>query len=211
MTKPSGWARFKKADVAPKPRIIGRSAGEVGTGKTHFWLGAPGPIIVFSFDKGLEGVVEQFQDSKDIYIAEYDWYPPPVNDDTSDEDRDAFKQQAIEIREQFTEHFEWAIQNARTVLIDKETDLWELQRYAEFGGPSDAPRNYPALNQRVRRLINMPKAMDVNFGIIQGMKDEWATKAKGDGSTKGYFTGRRTVQGFGEVDALVHLTLFHRR
>jgi hypothetical protein len=194
-------SRFQKADQEFKPRMIGRSYGEPGSRKTSFWLEAPGPIVVFSFDKGLEGVVERYQNEKDIYVKEYDWSP------TDDLSQDA----AIEIRQEWIADFEHAIQHACTVVIDKETDLWELFRYAEFGAPNDAPRNYPQLNQRYRKYMNMPKATNINFGVIQSMKDEWVTRAKKDGSgDKGVATGRRIPVGFGELEGLVHVNLFHR-
>jgi hypothetical protein len=196
------WSRFTKAPSQPKYRIIGASSGEVGTGKTSFWLGAPGPIVVMSLDKGLEGVVEPFRESKDIYVAEYDWSP------TEDLDQD----QAIELRDKFCEDFEFAIQRARTVIWDKETNIWELFRYAEFGEPNDAPRNYPKLNQRYRKYLQMPKATEINFGCIQSMKDRWETRQKKDGSgSQGFNTGTRVRQGFSELDELVYFDLFHRR
>lgn len=154
-----------------------------------------------SFDKGLEGVVEKYQADKEIYIAEYDWSP------TEDLDQD----EAVRLRDKFTEDFEYAIQHARTVVWDKETDVWEIFRYAEFGAPNDAPRNYPALNQRMRRLVNMPKATSINFGVIQGMKDEWGTKInKKTGAQGAAATGERIRAGFSEIQGLVHVDLLHR-
>lgn len=201
VVKSNPFARYTKATDAYKYRLIGRSVGEPGSRKTSFWLEAPGPIVVFSFDQGLEGVVERYQEHKDIYVKEYDWSP------TEELDQD----DAIAMRDEFIGDFEHAIQHARTVLIDKETDLWELFRYAEFGAPNDAPRNYPQLNQRYRKYMNMPKATDINFGLIQSMKDEWKTVQKRDGSgEKGANTGRRIPQGFGELEGLVHVNLFHR-
>lgn len=202
----SGLNRFTLATDDLKPRIIGRSSGEYGTGKTTFWLGAPGPIVIQSLDKGLEGVVEPFTKEKDIYVAEYDWQP------TTSLDQD----EAIALRDKFIEDFEYAIQHARTVIWDKETDIYELFRYAEFGGPSDSPLNYPALYQRYRRYINMPKATSINFGVIQAMKDEWMQKSKVDkrtGQSKqtGAPTGNRIRAGYREVDGLVHTELQHRR
>lgn len=195
------FARYEKATGEARQRLIWRGFGEPGSRKTSFGLEAPGPIVVFSFDKGLEGVIERYQNDKDIYVKEYDWSP------TEDLDQE----NAIALRDEFIGDFEHAIQHARTVLIDKETDLWELFRYAEFGAPNDAPRNYPQLNQRYRKYMNMPKATDINFGVIQGMKDEWKTVTKRDGSgEKGANTGRRIPQGFGELEGLVHLNLYHK-
>ncbi len=194
------FARYTKADQSAKQRIIGLSIGEPGSRKTSFWLEAPGPIVVFSFDKGLEGTIERYQSTKDIYVKEYEWMPTT----------ETGQQEAIELRDAFTEDFEHAIQHARTVLVDKETDLWELFRYAEFGAPNDAPRNYPALNQRYRRIINMPKALDINIGFIEGMKDEWGSKTnKKTGAQGAASTGNRIRQGFGELDGLVHICLQH--
>ena len=62
--------QFKRANEPSKPRIIGLSKGEVGTGKTSLWLQGPGPLVVFSLDEGLEYVVERYQDEKEIYVAE---------------------------------------------------------------------------------------------------------------------------------------------
>ena len=203
MTKPANqFSRFVRANGEVKQRIIGASFGDPGTGKTSFWLSAPGPIVVQSLDKGLEGVVEKFQVDKEIYLAEYNWSP---TEELSQDD-------AIGLRDKFIEDFEHAIQHARTVVWDKETDVWELFRYAEFGAPSDSPRNYPALNQRYRRYVNMPKDLDINFGMIQGMKSRWISKPDPKtGALKGFDTGERVRQGFSDIDGLVHLNLYHRR
>ncbi len=200
MAKTDKFARFVKADAPVKNRLIWASWGGPGTGKTHFALTAPAPIVVFSLDRGLEGVVEGFQKKKDIYVAEYEWSP------TEDLDQ----QEAIDLRDKISEDFEAAIQSARTVFIDKETDLWELFRYAEFGAPNDSPRNYPALNQRYRRLINMAKASDINFGCLQGMKAEWGAKVnKKTGAQGAAATGAMIRAGFGELEGLVHIDLHH--
>ncbi len=201
-SKLNGLAKYPKASSAPKHRLIWAGFGEVGTGKTTFGLGAPGPIAVISFDKGLEGVVEPFTEQKDIHVLEYDWSP------TAELDQD----EAIALRDQVTADFEYVIQHARTVILDRETDIWELFRYAEFGAPNDSPRNYPALNQRYRRLINMPKALDINFGCVQGMKSEWAAKVNAKTGAQGAAaTGARIRAGFGELDGLVHLNIEHYR
>ena len=55
----------------------------------------------------------------------------------------------------------------------------------------------------------MPKATSVNFGLIQGMKEEWITVKKADGGTKGTNTGKRIPVGFSELEGLVHLNLYH--
>lgn len=203
-TKASLYDRFVKADAGIKNRIIAASFGENGTGKTSFWLGAPGPIIIFSIDQGLEGVVEKYQDAKDIYVKQIEWAPTEK----------LVQEDAIALRDSFEADFEHALQDtdARTILIDKESDLWELYRYAEFGEPKDAPLNYPALNQRYRRLVNLPKAYDVNFGLIQGMKDAWVPKVNPKTGAQGAAaSGDRKRWGFKELQDLVHINIEHTR
>jgi hypothetical protein len=150
---------------------------------------------------GLEGVVEPFlKGGKDIYVAEYEWNP------TEELDQD----EAIMLRDKFIEDFEHAITVARTVVWDKETQVWELFRYAEFGAPNDAPRNYPQLYQRYRRYLNMPKSTDINFGIIQGMRTPWVTKVNPKSGAQGAVKGNeRERKGMDEVEELVHINIEH--
>ena len=198
-------ARYTKANKPAPHRIIAASFGEVGTLKTSFWAGAPGPIVFLSFDKGLEGVIEPFQDQKDIYIKEYDWVTAPG----AEPDQSL----AIELRDQFTEDYEHAIQHARTVVIDKETDMWGVFKYAEFGAPEKGrPDDWDKLKARVRRLINMPKALDINLGVIQGMKNEWVTQVNNKTGTKGITqSGNRIRAGMDDIEALVHINIEHVR
>lgn len=198
-------ARFEKSAGVLKNRIIARSVGDYGTGKTHFWLTAPGPIVFQSFDQGLEGVALAEYGKKDIYPIEYEWSPT----------EDLSQDEARELRDKFIEDFQYALEHARTIIWDKETDVWELFRYAEFGAPNDAPRNYPQLNQRYRKVINMAKPRDVNFGLIQDLKEKWMTvkkkKSSGEVVESGAPSGEMTASGFKELGGLVHVNLVHRR
>lgn len=199
-------ARFQRASDESRHRLIGASSGEVGSGKTYFWMTARNPVVFFSLDLGLEGVVDPYlqkNPKKEIRVWEREWMP---TEETSQEE-------AITLRDEFLADFEYAVQNVGngTVVLDKETQFWELFRYAEFGAPNDAPRNYPALNQRFSRVINIVKATDANAGFIQAMSDEWVTVKKREGGTKGQFSGNRQRDGFKKLAELVHLDLFHRR
>lgn len=204
MPKPTDvFSRYTKADQPAKPRLIAGSYGEVGTGKTTFWMGAPGPIIVLSFDRGTEGVVEPFQDSKDIYVKEFSWVTAPG----AEPDQSA----AIDLREEFTEVFEHAVQHARTLVLDKETDMWGVFKYAEFGPPEKGrPDDWDSLKNRVRRLMNMPKALDLNFGVIQGMKNEWIPQVNPKTGQKGITqSGRRLPSGMDDIEAIMHINIEH--
>jgi hypothetical protein len=194
------FARYTKADDTYKHRIVAASYGEVGTGKTSFWLGAPGPIVVQTLDQGLEGVVEAFTKTKDIYIANYDM-GQTVGEGFTHE-------LAVEARDKFISDFEHALGVARTIIWDRESDMWSLFSYAEHGttdkyGAAN-PKDWDKLKGTIRRLIAMAKATDVNFGVIQGMRDEWSKGKMGK-------TGNRIRNGMDDVDALVHVNIEHVR
>jgi len=196
-------AQFKKADSERRCRTIGLSVGEVGTGKTSFWLTAPGPIFVASLDKGLEGIIEEHAGKKEIYFKEYDW---------SAGKEDFSQEYAVEVRDEILRDYEIALEHARTIVFDKETSIWEVFRYAEFGGPTDAPKDYAKLNQRYINLINMAKAGSVNFGLIQSMKNEWGSYTNPTtGKKSGAPTGERVPVGFSQANELVYVEMLHRR
>jgi hypothetical protein len=208
MAKTDPFSGYTKAEGAAKPRLIASSYGEVGTLKTSFWLGAPGPIVVLSFDKGLEGVIEPYQDLKDIYVKEFAW-ATAVGEKP---DQDA----AIAVVDEFTEVFEHSINipGVRTVFIDKETDMWSAFKYAKFGPPEKGkPEDWDGLKNQVRRLLNMPKALDINFGVIQGMRNEWIPGPVNPNTGKKGMTqsGRRIPLGMDDVEAIMHVNIEHFR
>jgi hypothetical protein len=210
INKPSNnvFSRYTRATTDIKPRIIAASIGEVGTGKTSWWLGAPPPIVVQTLDQGLEGVVETYAADKEIYIAEYDLGVKPGEDFTHEA--------AVTARDKFVEDYEHALQHARTIVWDRHSDMWDLFYYAEFG-TDDAygaapPKDWDRLKGKIRRLIAMAKAGDVNLGIIQGLKDQWGTKVNNKtGKEQMTKTGNRIPAGMEGIDALVHIVLTHQR
>lgn len=201
----NSFSRYTRADDVVKPRIIAASYGEAGVGKTSFWLGAPGPIVVQTLDQGLEGVVESYAKDKDIYVAEYD---------LGQQGSEFTAEVAVAARDKFVEDFEHAIKHARTIIWDRETDMFPLFSYAEFS-TTDAfgaatPKDWDKLKGTIRRLIAMAKASDVNFGIIQGMKNEWVSKVNPKNGAKGAAqSGSRIRSGMDDIDALVHINIEH--
>lgn len=196
------FSRFTKATSDLTPRILANSVGEVGSGKTHFWLGAPGPIVIQSMDLGLEGVVEPFTAEKDIYVATYD-----IGQTIGESFTHA---KAIEARDKFIEDFEDAIGKARTIVWDRETDVFNLFQFAEWG-TDDAygaapPKDWDKMKGKIRRMIAMVKETSLHFGLLQGMRNEW----KKSGAKMGQ-TGNRIAAGMEDIDALVHTNLFHAR
>jgi hypothetical protein len=192
-----------------KHRIVAQSVGEVATGKTTFWLGAPGPMVIQTLDQGLEGVVEPFAVKKAIYLASYDL----VGKMGSNGFTHAL---AVEARDKFITDFEHAIGVARTIIWDRGSDVFDLFYFAEFG-TDDAfaaapPKDWDRLKGKIRRLIAMAKASEINFGIIEGMKNEWLSKVNPKtGSKAAVQSGNRIPAGMEGIDGLVHIVLNHTR
>ncbi len=205
-------ANFSPAETEKAYRTILREVGERGTGKSRLIFTGPEPIFQFSFDQGEEGVVEEFAQTKEILVRGYDWDPGK---------RDFSQDYAVELRDNYEADLAYAISAGAkhkkpfTIGLDKETDLWLLYRYAEFGGPSDAPKNYEELNRRYISMINSVKACRyANLILVQGMKDEWGTVVEvvnGQKKKKPYQTGRRVPSGFDRIDEIVFAEIMTHR
>jgi hypothetical protein len=198
--KAADWGRFAAISEAVNYRLIFRSYGPEKVGKNHFGFTAPGPIAVLSFDIGLEGTVEKFlREGKDIRYVEYEF----AKNDCS--------QEAAQVMvEQFMVDYALALKVARTVIIDTETELWDLFRYAEFGvnqqGVStDKPKDYVKLNSKYRDFIQQAYDGGVNLQLIQKVKERWKTNEKGSPVPSGNFE----PSGFKEAGYITQATLSH--
>lgn len=198
--------RFGVPDESYFHRTIARITGEVGTGKTRFALTAPGPHVYQSLDKGLEGTIQQARREglvpDQFHEIQYAWHRPGTNERLT-------QAYAIELRDKFIEDYRFALTHgARVITWDKESEVWELFRYAAFGIPNaDKPKDYIKLNADYEALIDEAKDFDVNLFLIQGMRTPW-------GMVNGKFTrknGQREAEGFEKVDALVYVEMHFRR
>lgn len=186
---------FQPLQSKPRFRLIFRSWGQEKTGKNHFGFTGPGPIYGQYFDPGgTEGVAERFiAEGKEIVGINYRFKKGAMG-----------QSEAKDVRDQFIEDYEVALKNARTIQWD-ETELWELFRWAEFGGESDAPRQYGALNASYRELIQAAYDAGVNLQLIQKVKEKWTTNAKGSPTPSGLFE----PTGFKEANYIVQVNLEH--
>lgn len=203
------FAGYERATATFTPRIIAVLQGEVGAGKTDFALGAPGPIAVHTFDQGTEGVVEEHvARGKEIYLAKYD-----LGVEVGEEVTHAA---VVELRDRFIANFEADIARARTIIIDRENDLWSHHVYAETGTDDKfaaAPaKDWPKIKAKMRRLTAMAKATKINLIYIQGMRNEWGkTVNPKTGNMTSTPTGNRIPDGMEEITADVHIVAQLRR
>jgi hypothetical protein len=199
MSNPLDRFTLSSPSTPTAPRIICAQVGGPGSGKTEFALTGPGPIGLQSLDLGHEGVIEKFNGKKEIRVANYDWAPTK-----EDEQTEGFQLKAKLLRDKFIEDYIFLCQHCRTVIWDKETDVWNLFRYAEFGTPKgDKPRDFDKANQAMRKYVNWPKKLTVNACFIEDVKEEWVSQNAKSGGYK--------RAGFRELEGLVHVDLFHYR
>lgn len=198
--KAADWGRFATISQDVKYRMVYRSYGPEKSGKNHFGFTMPGPIAILSFDIGLEGTVEKFlREGKDVRFIEYEFSKG-----------DCSQEAAQVMCDQLEEDFGLALKVARSIIIDTETELWDLYRYAEHGinnqGVStSAPKDYVKLNSRYRDLIQRAYDGEVNLQLIQKVKERWKTNEKGSPVPSGVFE----PSGFKEAGYIVQASLRH--
>lgn len=194
---------FVSEDESLGYSIQGASQGPAGSGKTHFWLTAPRPIVVHLFNdfggvSKLKKLHPEF-DTPDIKWIDYAFNPAKV----AEEDRPA---EALKEYERFLKNQEVALRKFRTVIFDKEDLVWELMRYARLGSMTDRPSNYYELNLEYRGLFHDAAKAGVNLGVIRGMKEKWGLNKSGN------LTGLGINEPRGQkfVSEIVDVNLGHR-
>lgn len=208
MAKSGLASSFERVGVEKHYRTIASVTGEVGSGKTHFCLTAPDPIVVFNVDRGLEGVVEKEEfDGKEIYQHIIDWSPGGL-------DESEYEARAIEVRNDFLSKFREAITaGARTIVVDTESRLWQIYRYAAFGGPnSGSIKDYDRLNQEFEDFINIAKGATVNLFLVRSMKNKWGQTGAVSQNTgkRSMAVSGREVWGYEHLPSVVMTELYFR-
>lgn len=197
-----------------RPGVMIGSEGKTNTGKSEFALSAPGPGIFICVDRGFDGMLDNPN-------------PPPTRRDDF-----AFKVIQAPLATQtnqtdylaywkdFYEQYKKALANpdCKTVVLDGDSDTWELQRLAEFGKLTQIPSiMYANVNAARRAMI--ARAWDSGKIVIatNRVEDEYVVKTNPDGSpimdNQGkelkVKSGNEVRQGFRDTDYLWQIQLRH--
>lgn len=149
---------FKKADMSVMHRLIVNVMAREKSGKTHFALTAPGPIVLFNFDFGLEGVINKFN-KKPIYASEY-----RINEISPDKYAAEWERFKRENKAAMNE------KQVRTIIWDTGTEVWELIRMARFGKLTQVmPHQYGPVNSEMRTLVRDAYSSDKNLIVLHKM------------------------------------------
>lgn len=209
MTAKTDWGRFELLTPEVDTRAIrATSQGLAGSGKSHFWLTAPGPIAWFLFDPGgLKGLRNNpLFENTEVRVRDY---CGDLNiGKLPKEERIAA---SLAVLEQFQEDWDLAIQHARTLVIDKESLLWECVRYAHDEVSSPTPKNFHELNLLYRGWIQDAEINGKNLGLIRDMSDTWGKiGVSREGKPQLGFTGKMKPDGQKYATGLVDINLEHR-
>src|SRR5580692_8812138 len=131
---PASFARdgfFPLSKTKPKYKhlLIG-TEGLPNTGKSEFALSAPGPGIFICIDRGYEAVLDNPNPPKARNYDDFAFKTIQIPLATQ-----VAQPVYLEYWREFYNQFKKALDNpdARTVVLDGDSDSWELQRLAEFG------------------------------------------------------------------------------
>lgn len=200
---PQAIGGFSLAGQAPtRKRLVISVAGLDKSGKTNLALTAPGPMAYANFDTGLEGVIHKFEGTKRIYREDYRVIVPP---------RQSVEQVAgiaNEVWERYKSDVRMAHKSPliRTIVIDTESETWELIRLARFGKLTQVmPHHYGPVNAEYRNFLNEVYDTDKNLVILGRLKDEWENTVNAQGKEVGHKTGRLERVGMKDIPYIVQL------
>jgi hypothetical protein len=186
---PSGG--FVRADKKIDRRLIASVDGLEKQGKDHFALTAPGPICIISTDNGLDGVVQKFQEEKEIYIAEYRVTLAATGmKKRTLEDMQELANACDKIWSNIMRDYNDAMESgARTVIVDTATELWEVLRMARFGKLAQVkPHHYAPVNAEFDGFIKDAYGhQGVNLLLLHKLTEEWKDGADGQGRRTGEY------------------------
>lgn len=187
-----------RATGGVKRRIILSVEAREKRGKSNFALTAPDPHVLFDFDTGLEGVLEKFTSTKEIYVGDYRRdkglvLTPPQ-----------WQAQFLKFKSEYV----GALGNPsiRTITWDTATETWELLRMYKFGKLTQVmPTQYGPVNDEYRELIRLAFGSDKNLILLHKMKEEYvASKANPAIANR---TGGYIRAGFNDTPYLVQMNL----
>ena len=211
---------FSLDDETVLAAVLMAIGGLEGQGKTHlaFTSALQGPVAYMYTDRRHDGVIQKFYGDRKyakIATSEYSYRVPKglgVVKGANSEQINAAKSDDLkrataaleEVVDRFLADFDRALAAGfRTIVLDTETELWELFRAARFmkrfGRTEKVPQlAYGEVNAEFRGVLRQPKRHGTNLILLRKMKKEY----KGDNWTGGYYPA-----GFGETAFLADISL----
>lgn len=215
---PNGFMPISQI-LLPNRLMIGID-GPADTGKTEFSMSFPEPICMLLVDQGYEHVLRNPHppatrkkqiDCKIFKLPQAGMNPKQDSGQASSADAQAAYQS---IWADFYANYMSAVSSPkyRTVIIDGDTDTWNLQRLAAFGKLTQVPPlEYTKVNQARRIMIRRGFDSGKNIVFTYQVSDEYETTVKlnsrGEPKEVSEKTGNLKRKGFSDQDYLVQVQL----
>lgn len=196
-------------------RLMIGTDGPSDSGKSNWANTAPGPIINLCVDRGHEGMLDNPKSSASQRDdVAFKVIPIPLATTQA-------QPQYIEYWRTFYEEYKKALLNpdVRTVVLDGDSDSWELQRLAEFGRLTKVPSIlYDNVNAARRAMIARAFDSGKIFIATNKVKKSYSDKmnpvtglpeTKQNGEIVREWDGGYERQGFGDQDYLWQIQLRH--
>ena len=185
---------FSDARVETPRRLVASVSGREKTGKTHFCLTAPEPIVFFNIDLGTEGVVNKFQDgfngkpAKEILI--YDVRVP------KGATKDVYETMWTDLKPRVETVYKL---HSGSVVIDTSTEAYELCRLAHFGKLTQVmPHHYSVVNNDWREFMRLAYDSPVSTLLVHKTKSKYVNNIR---------TNEYEISGMSEIPYLVQANL----
>lgn len=182
-------------DTLPKApeRAIVDMAAEEKSGKSHFALTGPEPIIYHSIDVGTEGVVEKFQEAGKSILVKEILYQQGEPQSVYQDMWNTFKS-------------DWALgltAGEGTVVCDTWTEIYELARLAKFGKLEQVQaHHYGPVYAELKKLIRDVYDTRMSCVLLSKMGREYGTSNM---EVKGYkdtcYLVQMNLRGYRSLDS----------
>lgn len=195
-------------------RLMIASEGRSDTGKTEFALTCPGPGINICLDRGFDALLDNPnppESRRDDFAFDVIMAPTATQatQDVYVEHWRAFRTRV---------YTAIALPDVRTVIIDGDSDSWELQRLAEHGKTHGVYPQTKMTDVKAARRGFYNKLWDSGKIIVatNKMTDEWVNTLDNQGNPvlengepKRHSTGKFVAQGFPDQEYLWSIRLRH--
>jgi len=153
-------------------RICLSVEGREKCGKTRFALTAPGPIVYFNLDDGLDRV------QPNVQFPELDLRIVDVPSVAKDGHPDMIADEALKVWTWLKLQHVKALDAARTVVYDSFTEVWELARLARFGKLTQiSPQHYGPVNREFHEFIREFSKRNTNLILLHKVMPEFENKS----------------------------------
>lgn len=203
---------FNLPDMAPS--VVISIEGTEKSGKSDLASRAPGPIIYMALDLGEDGVVQKHQRgvadrglaAQRIGVKRYTWaWSPQIAQGDYEAQGEYLK---TTVWKEFQEDYQRALHSeARSIVWDTATEVWELHRLTKFGKLLQNPQMfYGPLNAEFKEMVRRAKIANKNLILLHQQKEEQVEEVvmRDNGPQKVLTkTGRMLRQGMSKIGNLV--------